>query len=80
MLSVVIPGQKIVEHDDIQDENWIVRVHIPLITNPKSIMFFGQYGVNMPVGSAYLINTEVMHSLENMGSEPRIHFFFDLKK
>jgi hypothetical protein len=23
MLSVVIPGQKIVEHDDIQDENWM---------------------------------------------------------
>ena len=79
MLSIVIPGQRIAEHDDVQGEDWRVRVHVPLVTNPDAIMFFGSEGVHLDVGTAYLVNTEVPHSLHNLGSDPRIHFFFDVR-
>lgn len=79
MLSVVVPGQRIAEHDDVMPENWRVRIHVPLVTNPKAIMFFGRLAIHLDVGKAYLINTEINHSLSNHGDAPRIHVFFDVR-
>jgi hypothetical protein len=78
MLSIVIPGQRIARHDDVQGENWRCRVHVPLVTNPGAVMFFDDESFHMEVGTAYRVNTEVPHSLHNLGSEPRIHLFFDV--
>lgn len=78
MLSVVIPKQRIADHDDVQAEDWRVRVHVPLVTNPKALMWHGGDTVHMEAGSAYLVNTEIVHGLENMGDAPRFHFFFDV--
>jgi hypothetical protein len=78
-LSVVVPGQKIFKHTDLQIEDWVVRIHIPIKTNSDSIMFILDQPYHMEVGGAYLVNTEVEHSLHNLGSDPRIHFFFDVR-
>ena len=78
MLSVVIPKQKIAEHDDMQPEDWRIRLHVPLVTNDMAVMLFGTKAVHMEVGKAYAVNTEVPHALVNLGDKPRIHFFFDI--
>lgn len=78
MLSVVVPGQVVADHDDVQSGDWRVRVHVPLVTNPGARMWHGGDVVHMEVGTAYLVNTEVEHGLSNLGREPRVHFFFDV--
>lgn len=80
MLSIVMPGQKIARHDDKQNETWRVRVHVPLVTNSEALMFFDGGSVHMERGQAYIVNTEVPHWLGNGGSDPRIHFFFDVRE
>ena len=80
MLSIVVPGQRIAEHDDVQSETWRVRIHVPIVTNPRALMFYGTAAFHMDVGTAYLCNTEVLHSLENLGDAARIHFFFDVRE
>jgi hypothetical protein len=79
-LSVVVPGQKILRHTDLQTEDWIARIHVPIKTNPESIMFILDEPYHMEVGKAYLVNTEVEHHLHNLGTTPRIHFFFDVRQ
>lgn len=80
MLSVVVPGQRVLRHDDLQDETWRVRVHVPLITNPDARMFYDDAGFHLEVGRAYRVNTELPHWLHNLGAEPRVHFFFDVRE
>ncbi len=82
-LSIVIPGQRIADHDDVFGEDWRARIHVPLVTNPKATMWWRRDeagAVHMRVGQAYKINTEIEHGLSNMGDEPRIHFFFDVRE
>lgn len=79
MLSVVVSGQRVLPHDDIQSETWRARVHVPLVSNPGAIMSYGDEEFHLDVGTAYLVNTEVEHALVNLGAEPRIHFFFDVR-
>lgn len=82
-LSVVIPDQRIADHDDVFGVDWRVRVHVPLVTNPKALMWWNgkqDSAVNMEVGKAYKINTEIEHGLANWGDRPRIHFFFDVRE
>ncbi len=80
MISIVMPGQSVEPHDDIQSESWRVRVHVPLVSNTKAVMTIGGKKHKLKVGKAYLVNTEVEHSLANEGDEPRIHFFFDVRE
>ncbi len=80
MLSVVVPGQTIADHDDVMPESWRVRLHMPLVTNNGCWMWHGGESVHMEVGYAYKVNTEVVHGLHNKGDAARIHFFFDVKE
>ena len=80
MLSVVVPQQTIADHDDVQDDDWRVRIHVPLVSNSDAKMWHGETLAHLAVGTAYKVNTEVVHGLCNKGSEPRIHFFFDVKE
>ncbi|HEY6861675.1 MAG TPA: aspartyl/asparaginyl beta-hydroxylase domain-containing protein [Pseudolabrys sp.] len=80
MISMVVPGQHVEPHDDIQSETWRVRVHVPLVSNEGALMTIGGEDHHLEVGKAYLVNTEVEHSLANLGDENRIHFFFDVRE
>lgn len=79
MLSVVLPGDNIPPHVDPQAKNWRCRVHVPLLTNPYSKFIVGGYSRNLRPGYAYMVNTEVEHSVLNDGDTPRIHFMFDVR-
>ena len=78
MFSLLIAGQKIEPHDDVQSPAWQARVHIPLVTNDGCTFAFGDEVFRMPVGFAYLFNPELEHRIENNGATNRVHFFFDV--
>lgn len=78
ILTVVMPGHSIPPHIDEQGPSWLCRVHIPLTTNDESQFIVGGEHHHMEVGNAYIVNTEVMHSVENNGGTPRIHLMFDV--
>ena len=80
MFSLLIPGQKIEAHDDVQSEAWRARIHIPILTNDRATFRYtdSKEIFLMPVGFAYLFNPEIEHRIENNGETDRVHFFFDI--
>lgn len=79
MLSVVMPGDKILPHVDEQDKDWMYRVHIPLLSNNNSKFVVDGKEYKLEPGWAYAVNTTVPHAVYNNGKTPRIHFMFDVK-
>lgn len=85
MLSVVMPGHSIPPHADQQSPDWITRVHVPLLTNPRAFLDFpGElesrlYGPrHLEAGKAYLVDVTRVHGVRNEGETPRVHFMFDV--
>lgn len=76
MLSVIMPGHVIPAHRDVQDH--VTRVHVPITTNEQAKVHFGNESFHMQVGTAYLFNTEELHTIRNDGETPRIHLMFDI--
>lgn len=62
------------------DEQTALRLHIPITTNDKCIMHFGNNAYHMTNdGSMYIANTRKPHSFENLGDTDRIHIVFTIK-
>lgn len=80
MLSVVMPGARIEPHYDRRGDDLLGRVHIPLITSPYAFFIVGSTPFHMQSGWAYMVNTEILHSVLNEGIVPRIHLMFDIKR
>ena len=78
MLSAVMPGHDIPPHTDNQNERWVCRVHVPLLTNPQAFFVVEDKPYHLEVGKAYLVDTRRMHAVINGGTTPRIHFMFDV--
>jgi hypothetical protein len=73
------PGTTIPEHTDLSVVfNVSHRIHVPLVTNPDVYFMIDGERCVMEEGNAYEINNKVMHSVENRGSETRIHLLFDI--
>lgn len=50
------------------------RIHIPIITNPGSILVVDNFATNISAdGSAYFMNTKKYHTAINGGEEARVH-------
>lgn len=79
MISVVMPGQEIELHSDVQGKEWLGRIHIPLATNSEAFIFSGNMRLHLKVGRVYLFSTEHPHRVWNEGDTPRIHLMFDVK-
>ena len=80
ILSVVMPGHDIEPHVDKQLPLWWGRVHVPLMTDHRSIFIVGEGVFHLEVGSAYVVNTQKMHSVSNAdGKVPRLHFMVDFE-
>lgn len=54
-----------------------VRLHIPIVTNPKFVFYVDGEGVFLPEGECWYINTRLQHHVENNGSEDRVHLVVD---
>jgi len=51
-----------------------LRIHIPIITNPGSLLVVENFATHLPAnGSVYIVNTKKYHTAINGGTSPRIH-------
>jgi hypothetical protein len=80
MLSVVMPGHNIPPHVDLQPNEWVTRVHVPLVSNEKSRFIVEGIPHVLSPGTAYTVDTTREHAVANDGLTPRIHFMFDIRK
>jgi hypothetical protein len=68
------PGHRHAEHTDGPRD---CRIHIPIVTNPHSLMYFGKKSYHLAAdGAAYLCNTSIPHHFVNLGNNERIHLVF----
>lgn len=78
LLSVVMPGAFIEPHTDELGDDWVTRIHVPLLTNPDAMFISGDAVHRMAAGFSYEINTRERHAVWNAGTTPRVHLMFDL--
>jgi hypothetical protein len=57
----------------------VMRLHIPLKTNPKAIMEVQKKSYHMPADTLWALDTSGLHALENSSDENRIHLVVDVK-
>ena len=77
-LTCLKPHSKSIIHRDAPSENYLARIHIPLITNEKCIHWteFGE--AHMPAdGSIYMLWVNCMHQIRNDSDEDRYHIICD---
>lgn len=72
------PGQYHPTHTDLQPDNWIVRLHVPLITNKGAVFTMNDGEHHLDVGYAYKFNPLSPHAVENRGKDPRFHLVMDV--
>jgi len=66
------------EHRDV-NYHWYnrVRIHIPVITNPKVIFHCGDRFVHMAAGETWIFDSWKPHWVENAWNEDRVHLVVD---
>ncbi len=75
-------GTHIGEHRDYGENRFttgVVRIHIPVITNDKVLMYVEGNPYYFPVGTAWYFDASVRHAVENNSDQDRIHLVADLK-
>jgi Aspartyl/Asparaginyl beta-hydroxylase len=74
-------GAKIKEHKDyfIGIEDGVVRLHIPVITNPLIEFYLDGKRVEMKEGELWYLDFGLKHRVENNSEVDRIHLVLDCK-
>lgn len=54
-----------------------IRIHIPVITNPKVIFTCGDESVHMAAGECWTFDSFQRHNVQNRGQEKRVHLVLD---
>jgi len=71
-------GGSIAEHRDMNFSlTHSHRVHLPIVTNNEVWFSVGSETINMREGQLYEINNRRLHSVENKGSDDRVHLILD---
>ncbi len=72
-------GAKILEHRDYRlgFEDGVVRIHIPVQTNPHVEFYLGGELLPMREGEAWYLNFNLPHKVSNGGTTERIHLVID---
>ncbi len=73
------PGSRIKPHvdHDLDFESGCVRLHVPIATNPGVAFRLGDALVPMAPGSCWYLRLTQTHSVENHGTEDRVHLVID---
>ena len=58
----------------------IIRIHIPIKTNPEAKMIIEGKDYHIPLNSAWALDTSGLHALSNGSLDNRIHLVIDIKK
>lgn len=75
-------GAKSLVHKDADDNEYMARVHIPLITNKKCVFVSEGQNLHMEAGKAYAVWVNNWHQIRNDSDEDRFHLlcdFYDTK-
>ena len=74
------PGSMLKEHTDHEstDEDGVLRLHIPVVTNPDVVFLLNGTRVVMEAGSAWYLRLRDSHSVANRGATDRVHMLVDL--
>jgi len=73
------PGASIQKHRDTgySFEMGKVRLHIPIITNPKVEMLVADELIPMQTGECWYCNFHIEHEVRNNSDQPRVHIILD---
>lgn len=78
MLAKMPPGGFIHPHIDANPAaKWPHKIHVPLLTHPGVVSFFGGEERHLPEGEAVEVNNLAPHWVRNGGDTPRIHLIFE---
>lgn len=74
----LMPGARVPDHVDI-NYYWRthLRIHIPVVTNPRVTFTCGGESVHMQAGECWLFDSFRMHNVHNGGTEKRLHLVLD---
>jgi hypothetical protein len=67
------PGTRLGLHPD---NDQFLKIHIPIKTNNRALFVFEDETFNLKEGSAYMINTTLLHGTDNQGDTDRVHLIF----
>jgi hypothetical protein len=72
------PGAEVPEHVD-SHYHWRthIRIHVPVITNPKVLFTCGGETIHMAAGECWLFDSFRFHRVENNWTERRVHLVLD---
>lgn len=73
------PGAIIKEHTDynLSLDDIEMRLHIPIVTNPKMEFYLDKKRVILNEGECWYLNFNMRHSLKNGGDTARVHLVID---
>lgn len=73
------PGARILKHRDynLSADDGLARVHIPVKTSAQVDFYLDGNRIEMKEGEAWYLNFNLFHSVENHGSEERVHLVVD---
>ena len=78
MLARMPPGGVIHPHIDANPAaKWPHKIHVPLLTNPGVVSFFGGQERHFPTGEAVEVNNLGPHWVRNEGDIDRVHLIFE---
>ena len=79
MFARLKAGHKIDKHVDGADANLCThKIHVPLITNPDAHFITNGETRHLEAANAYEVNNIAEHAANNLGSEDRVHFIFEI--
>ena len=70
-------GAKSLVHRDADDNEYMARIHIPLITNPKCIWIQDGTNLHMEAGSSWIVWVQKWHQIRNDSDQDRYHLIMD---
>jgi len=70
-------GAKSLVHRDADDNEYMARIHIPLITNPKCTFNADGHSLYMEPGNVYMVWVNIWHQIRNDSDQDRYHIIMD---
>jgi hypothetical protein len=70
-------GAKSLVHKDADNNEYMARIHIPLITNPKCVFIQNGQNLYMEPGSVWMVWVNQWHQIRNDSNEDRYHLIMD---
>jgi len=77
MLARLPASGQIFDHSDRAASYFIHKIHVPLITNEKTMFRVGQQEQHLRVGEIVEVNNKRNHAVRNDGDQDRIHLIFE---